>query len=311
MALRAPALYPLHVWRQLTRLWHGCLRTLAGCVLCLVGPGGLHAAEITRIQVPPFDGPRDGRPGYFFEVLDLALKKTQGTHGPYEVSILKEVISLERAVSELKQGRLIDLVFTAPNPGLTNGLRPIPISLLKELNNYRILLIRQGEQTRFDRIRTLDELKQLTAGLGLQWVDTKLMRQNGFKVEGSALHDNLFHMLAAKRFDFFPRGIYEIQSDHTKFQSLGLAIEKGLFLYYEAPFYFFVNQGNARLASRIETGLRLALADGSFDRLLASYPEFKAALETQRTAPRRMLRLAPFPPSCWAEKPVCPSDPIS
>lgn len=283
-------------------------RALLLAALCALGPGGLHAAEPTRIRVPAFDAPRDGRPGYFFELLELALKKTQDSHGPYEVQILKEVISLERAVTELKSGQLIDLVFTAPNPGLTTGLRPIPVSLLKELNNYRILLIRQGEQARFDRIQTLDDLRKLTAGLGLQWVDTKIMRRNGFTVEGSAWHENLFKMLAAKRFDFFPRGIYEIQSDFKKYQELGLAIEDKLFLYYEAPFYFFVNDANAPLAERIEQGLKQALADGSFDRLLTSYPEFKAALEVQHSASRRLLRLAPLPTSCWAapaSQPAC------
>ncbi len=288
--------------------WRIAGRALLLVGLCALGARAVQAAEPTRIRVPAFDAPRDGRPGYFFEVLALALKKTQDSHGPYEVAILKEVISLERALTELKNGQLIDLVFTAPNPGLTSGLRPIPVSLLKELNNYRILLIRQGEQARFDRIRTLDELRQLTAGLGSQWVDTKILRRNGFTVEGSASHETLFKMLAAKRFDFFPRGIYEVQSDFKKYQELGLAIEDKLFLYYEAPFYFFVNEANTPLAERLELGLKRALADGSFDRLLTSYPEFKAALEVQHSAPRRLLRLAPLPASCWAvpaSQPVC------
>lgn len=278
--------------------WRRGLLGLALALLAAAGPASARTADTTRIRVPPFDAPRDGRPGYFFELLDLALKKTLDSHGPFEVSVLREVVSLERAVSELKKGQLIDLVFTAPNPGLTDGLRAIPVSLLKELNNYRVLLIRDGEQARFDRVRSLDDLRQLTAGLGLQWVDTKIMRHNGFRVEGSALHENLFTMLAAKRFDFFPRGIYEIQSDFRRYQDLGLAIERTLFLYYEAPFQFFVNPANARLAERIETGLRIALADGSFDRLLMSYAEFRAALEMQRTAPRRLLRLAPLPADC-------------
>lgn len=257
--------------------------------------GAASASEVTVVRVPPFDAPRDGRPGYFFEVLDLALRKTEASHGPYRVVVLNEPISLERAVTELKKGSILDAVFTAPNPGLTDGLRAIPISLLKELNNYRVLLIRDGEQARFDRVRTLDDLRQLRAGLGLQWVDTKILRHNGFRVDGSALHENIFKMLAAQRFDFFPRGIYEVQSDHKKYAHLGLAIEKSLFLYYDAPFYFFVNEANAALAGRIEAGLQAALADGSFDRLLNSYPEFKAASELQRSAQRRLLRLAPLP----------------
>lgn len=272
-----------------------------------LGAGRLHATEPIEVRVPAFDAPRDGRPGYFFEVLELALRKTQDSHGPYRVSILKEVISLERAVQELKNQQLIDVVFTAPNPGLTDGLQPIPVSLLKELNNYRILLIREGEQARFDTVRTLDDLRTLRAGLGLQWVDTKILRHNGFKVEGASLHDNLFHMLAAGRFAYFPRGLYEYQSDLQRYQHLGLAVEEKLFLHYEAPFYFFVNAKNQVLGQRLETGLKLALADGSFDRLLNSYPEFRAATALQLQAPRRLLRLAPLPGGCGALSPSKPS----
>jgi ABC-type amino acid transport substrate-binding protein len=274
------------------------LRALGLLLAAALSWSALQAAPTTRVRVPPFDAPRDGRPGYFFEVLELALKKTLPTQGPYEVIVSPELMSLERAANELKKGQHIDVLFTAPNPGLTDGLRAIPVSLLKELNNYRILLIRQGEQARFDRIRSLDDLRRLRAGLGLQWVDTKILRDNGFQVEGSALHDNLFSMLAARRFDFFPRGIYEVQSDLKKYQHLGLAIEKRLFLYYEAPFYFFVHPDRTDLAERIEKGLRIALADGSFDRLLNQYPEFRAALELQRSAQRRLLRLAPLHGSC-------------
>lgn len=286
-------------WRRAAPM----LGALAIAVTVALLPARLLAAQPTRILVPPFDAPRDGRPGYFFEVLDLALRKTQSRYGPYEVHVLNESISLERAVSELKKRQLIDLVFTPPNPGLTEGLRPIPISLLKELNNYRVLLIRRGEQARFDKVNSVEDLKAMTAGLGLQWVDTKILRHNGFRVEGSVLHEKLFGMLAAKRFDFFPRGIYEVRSDFEKYQELGLAIEQGLFLHYEAPFYFFVHPANTKLATRLETGLRIAIADGSFDRLLTSYPEFKAALELQRSAARRLIRLAPWPAACGAARP--------
>ena len=297
---RPPAQRHWQGWRRAAL----ALGTLSVAAMATLLPMRLMAAEPTRILVPPFDAPRDGRPGYFFEVLDLALKKTQARYGPYEVRVLNETISLERAISELRKGQLIDLVFTPPNPGLTDGLRPIPVSLLKELNNYRVLLIRRGEQARFDKINTLEDLKAMTAGLGLQWVDTKILRHNGFRVEGSVLHEKLFGMLAAKRFDFFPRGIYEVRSDFERYQELGLAIEQGLFLYYEAPFYFFVHPDNTSLATRLEAGLRMAIADGSFDRLLMSYPEFKAASELQRMAARRLLRLGPLPAGCGSAQPA-------
>lgn len=285
------ARYPLCAWRTIRRAG---LHVIALALLSLFAASGTLATELTHVRVPPFDRPRDGRPGYFLEVLDLALRKTVATHGPYRVTVLQETLSLERAVTALKAHELIDLIFIPPNPGITDGLRPVPVSLLKELNNYRILLIRKGEQERFDRVQSLQDLKALTAGLGSHWVDTKIMRRNGFRVEGSVAHDKLFEMLAAGRFDYFPRGIYEVQGDFQKYGQLGLAMEQKLFLYYDAPFYFFVNSENKKLAKRIEAGLNKALVDGSFDQLLNSYAEFRAALRLQQSSSRKVLRLAPL-----------------
>lgn len=168
---------------------------------------------------------------------------------------------------------------------------PIKISLIRELNNYRVLLIRAEDQPKFDQVRDINDLRKFTAGLGSQWPDADVMRNNDLTVIGSPAYLPLFKMLASKRFDYFPRGLYEVWNEAKIHADLGIVIEKNIMLYYDAPFYFFVNKNNPQLANRIERGLKIAIADGSFEELFTSIPSFKLALEEQKNSQRRLLVL--------------------
>ena len=76
------------------------------------------------------------------------------------------------------------------------------ISLVRELNDYRIFLIRKGEQARFRAVRTLADLRRFTAGAGEGWPSTAVLRANGLPVVTSIGFEQLFAMLGAKRFDY-------------------------------------------------------------------------------------------------------------
>jgi hypothetical protein len=58
-------------------------------------------------------------------------------------------------------------------------------------------------------------------------------------------------------------------------------------LIYPTAIYFFVAQKNKKLAHRIEKGLLKAIADGSFDRLLKSYPTHAKAFKDLERNPRQ------------------------
>jgi hypothetical protein len=78
-------------------------------------------------------------------------------------------------------------------------------------------------------------------------------------------------MLAAGRFQYFPRGIAEIWHEAKANADLGLEVEQHVALHYPAYTYFFVSKTNPALARRIEQGLRTAIKDGSFDKLFDQY----------------------------------------
>jgi ABC-type amino acid transport substrate-binding protein len=253
----------------------------------------LHACAADRLQVvvPPFEKTVEPQVTYFYRLLQLVLTKTEATDGPFEIKFAPEFVSVDRVIADLKNENNINLIWTTINAKRERELLPIKISLIGELNNYRVLLIRAEDQPKFDKVKNLNDLRKFTAGLGSQWPDAEVMRNNDLSVIGSPAYLPLFKMLAAKRFDYFPRGLYEVWNEAKIHADLGLVIEKNIMLYYEAPFYFFVNKNNPQLADRIERGLKIAIADGSFEELFASIPSFKRGLEEQKNPQRRLLIL--------------------
>lgn len=260
-------------------------------IFLLLACGVCKSAPPLKIVIPPIEPSARLQVDYFYRLLELVLLKTEPSDGPFNITFYPAKVSLERSVEELRNGRDINLIWTATNPKREHEMLPVRVSLLRDLNSYRLLLIRKEDQARFDQVKTHDDLRKLAAGLGSQWPDADIMRRNGYRVVGSVDYDSLFLMLGAKRFDFFPRGLYEVFNEEKLHRDKGLAIEKRLMLYYEAPFYFFVNPQNTALADRLERGLKLAQADGSFDQLLLSIPGFRRAVEEQGNGQRRLLRL--------------------
>ncbi|NQZ08240.1 MAG: hypothetical protein HRT35_13865, partial [Algicola sp.] len=176
-----------------------------------------------------------------------------------------------RAIRLLKASKELEVLWTMTDAAREEVLLPIRIPLLKGLMGYRIFIIRQEDQVKFRDINTLAQLRKLIAGQGHDWPDTQILRANKLKVTTSSSYIGLFEMLQSKRFDYFPRSITEAQSEQPLYQPKGLITEDSLLLHYIAPFYFFVALANTTLAKRLETGLQIALEDGSFDILLNSY----------------------------------------
>src|SRR5690606_9783440 len=134
------------------------------------------------------------------------------------------------------------------------------------LMSHRILLIRKGDQAHFDRVQTLDDLRQFSLGQVRTWQDSDILEKSGFKVVKITKKPGLFHMLDGARFDAFPRGANEAWNELAAFPTLALDVEKNLVLVYPLPTYFFVSKHRPEVAQDLEEGLEKMLADGSFDR---------------------------------------------
>lgn len=229
---------------------------------------------------------------YFSKLLRLALSKTLATHGPYEIREPLNWAADKRLRIALSKGE-IDVLWSATSAEFEKEMLPIKISLLKEMNNYRILIIRPEDQGAFSQIKNLDDLRKFRGGMNSQWVDALVMRHNQLPQIYAVGYGKFFKMLAAKRFDYFSRGIYQVQTEVNFYPELKLAIEQDLLLHYKNEFYFFVKKENTSLASRIEVGLKIALEDGSFDELFNSIPRYRWALDELKRGKRRKIDLMP------------------
>jgi hypothetical protein len=168
------------------------------------------------------------------------------------------------------------------------------IPVYKGLVGYRLLLIRCSQQSRFDDVRSVADLKSLSFGQNFTWDDVDILRANGFTVEAGEDFEGLFQMLMRNRFDVFPRGIGEINREVVEHAALypDLCIEKGLMIHYPLPIYFWFSRTSKGegLAARLEEGLRMMVADGSFDMIFWKYN--RAALQGLDLDRRRVLELA-------------------
>lgn len=214
---------------------------------------------------------------YYEQLLVLALEKTRTTDGDFVIDHKPNPEGVGRIRAMLTSNTGVDVIWSSVTQERKETMLVIPFNLLRGLNDYRVLLIHKDEQQKFNNIKNLNGLRELTAGGGVHWNDTRVLRANEIQVVTSIIYPSLFKMLAAHRFDFITCGLHEIDFVYDNFGKLGLAIESNLLLHYEqaTDYSFFVNKEKPALANRIQRGLALAEADGSFERTFNNFPGFQ------------------------------------
>ena len=209
---------------------------------------------------------------YRWKLLELALAHSPNGGESSRLVPFAEDITQNRGIQLLQSGA-IDVIALGTNAERETQMRPIKIDILRGIVGFRIFVIRAADQTRIARMDDKTLRQQLIFGLNSQWADLPIMRANGFTVETSTSYEPLFGMLSAGRFDAFPRGLNEAarEVEERKKTYPQLAVEQTKALYFPFPVYFWVSRENTALAQRIERGLKLALADGSFRQLFETY----------------------------------------
>jgi hypothetical protein len=271
-------------------------RAAAGLWLVAASTLAMAAPATMRFVLPRIAPGAEAQANYFPQLLRLALEKTAAQDGPFEISFYPHDLTSPRRTLELKRHGVINIMWDGTDAERERELLPVRISLVRDLNDYRVFLIRKDDAARFLALRSLADLRQLRAGAGFNWPSVEVLRYNGLPVETTINYSSLFPMLQAGRFDYMPRGVHEAWAEEQQYGPQGLMVEGSIFLHYRVPFYFFVGPGNTAMAKRVERGLKLAMADGSFDKLLYGYPAFRRALNEIAAHKRRVFELA-LPPA--------------
>ena len=174
------------------------------------------------------------------------------------------VMEQGRALRELEKGEFLDVFLVGTDQTKEQQFRAIRIPLERGLMGFRKFILHQNSVAKFNSIRSLQQLQQLTACQGAFWPDIYIMRSSGLKVEEAPVYENIFKQMVAGRCDYFPRGLHEGVIELEKRQALypELVRYHKLMLHYPFAVYFFTRKENEALALWIEQGLEQMIDDG-------------------------------------------------
>jgi hypothetical protein len=107
----------------------------------------------------------------------------------------------------------------------------------------------------------------------------------------SASYAGLFGMLAAGRFEAFPREVVTAWQEQARAEQTGqaLVVDEHVLLHYPSAFYFFTSKQRPELAEQIRQGLEASISDGSFERLFQRH--HGATLKQVKFAQRQVIEL--------------------
>lgn len=244
--------------------------------------------------VKPFQSEADRvRYAFHYQLLDAVLARTVDRYGPYALQPYTAPISSARGHQEAIRGELLNLLISdAGHKIIDEGMIPIPYPLDKGLLGHRIALILESNQTKIERVNSLEQLRALKVGQGRDWGDVKILEYNRIPTDTtSTAYEPLFGMLVRGRFDLFLRGATEIEAEMAAYGARypELAIDRHLLIRYPYAQFFYVSKSAPRLAVRLKDGLRQMIADGSFDALFERH--FAAALAELRLGQRVVIEL--------------------
>ncbi len=215
---------------------------------------------------------------FFHELLTTALQEAG-----HSIRLVPRKLPQSRVVKYLDAGE-ISLFWLLESAQRNQAYLPIEVGLTNGLIGKRVLLIRKGDQYRFDQVKTLEDLRalRLVGGMGEGWFDVQVWQANGLIYrEQSGNWESIFRKLALGRdFDYFARGANEILAEAGSWPDLD--IEQRLLLVYDRDFRFYLSpagpHAGAPYREAISAALNQAQHSGLIDRLVKKYwaPSFKA-----------------------------------
>ena len=224
----------------------------------------------TEILVPLRRG-ESYRFAFLTSILTAALDRTNASYNN-KITLIHRArdkdVGSDRRAKMLLAGKY-DVAWAPARADLENSALRVNTPLYRGLFGYRILLIDKKVRPHIKNITDKDGLRQLMGGLGIGWTDTDIFRANDIPIVTAPSRETLWRMLAAGRFDYFPRAISEalpeMEANTEKFPNI--EIDQNLLLYYPFPVFYYVNSKRPELHKRISEGVNILIQDGTFDRI--------------------------------------------
>jgi hypothetical protein len=260
------------------RWFSGALFTVTLCLAATAGaeerPAMTFIYHRDHEALPP-GAPPELRDEYTFQLLHEALERTRDRYGDFVLTPSPAMHEKYRPTTLEHGDEGINISVYPAKSDLGDKIFPVRIPIHRGLIGYRVLTIRAADQPRFDKVRSVADLKAFRFGLIGSWSDVEILQQAGFTVETSSSQNGLYRMLNAKHTDALSNSIPPAMQllEHYSPTYPAMAIEKKLLLHYPMPFYFwFRNDQEGRLrAERVRAGLESMVRDGTIKALFYKY----------------------------------------
>lgn len=269
----------------MVQFWFCLILVLNGCFSAFAGAEVSHYVVEVQVVAPERKG------DYVPALLSMILTASKAPDEVIDIIFSDHMFSQARWIAEVQKQNNNNVLWTVTSQEREQLLRPIRVSLYKELWDMRLLVIRRQDEEKFAQIKNKNDLALYMAGQGAHWPDNAILAANGLGVTLGSGTENLYKMLQAKRFDYFPRSIVELSSESRFVDANDLVVEESILLSYPNPMYFFVNKKNNELAERIERGWEIIIKNGEFDKFFYGDAQVKAALEQLKKYDRQIIHL--------------------
>lgn len=269
------------------------LITRALCVIGMIALTTLAQANSDLLQVKYIGNNHQVSEQYYLALIAAALETTRASHGPYQINFTEQTLPSERKHELLIAGDAVNIDRLVGFPvaqGPRLKLLRVDHPILQGAMGYRVLVIHKNKQARFNKIHSLNELRQLRMGFGRGW-EGHVYTHNGLNVTESLNMSSLLKMLAAQRYAFVPLSIIEVEDNYLLDgrRANNLVIEHNLLLYMPLPVYFYVSPSAPELAERLQIGLQILTESSAIDDLFQHY--FGARLARLNLPKRRLIPL--------------------
>lgn len=226
-----------------------------------------HSIDIIKIKHQQLS---KNKAAHNIDVIQRALEVTEPKYGPFILETVNLRMTSNREVRVVEEGDLINVTITPANQYWDKHLTPIKVPIRLGLLSYRLLLVNKVDLPKFEKIKTIEEIKQTTVGLLHSWKTTGIYKENKMMMVESHNYEGLFSMLNAHRFDYIPRAIYEIYDELEAQESIlkDIVVEPTIALFIPTRTFVYVSPKNKRLLKRLESGLHQLLITGELKEIL-------------------------------------------
>lgn len=226
---------------------------------------------------------------YEFGVIELALDHADGDFR----LVIEEFEGMTQArISSMMQEETVDIMFTGYSLEREAMFLQVDVPMTRGLLGYRAFITHKENIPALSQAASLEELKKFCIGTGSDWPDASIMEKSGFCVD-RAPRDQLWPMVANKRFDLLSRAVHEgyREIDVISREYPNVVLSPSPVLAYPFDLFIYVNRNNERLHAILTQGLSRAYSTGDFMRHFLSNPHIRQALETLKDPDTHIIQI--------------------